>query len=479
MATINWPWAIILCTWSDMPVAPQPVSFYQDLYTRNGAGGLCDYWRAVSSNTIDLTGSQVFGWFPMSHASSELVNLHFPGDRATLVQWGKDTANANGVNLTLFRQVLVVMNYGVDHGAANNGVLIVHHDPAVCEFGFISHEMGHGFGLPHSYAAPNIVYGDGWDVMSWQTTTWNFPISFQGAQGLATVGLNARNLQALNCVPAGRTYFPAQPDFSHFISLDPLNQTPIGNHGFLIASLSPTATNPVRTNGSVFTAEFRQPLSWDQAIPQAAVIIHEIRTDGLSYLQPGEWGQFTATQTFVTPDPKLFIYIASIDNTAGFASLRIWDIPEGCLRKEDNNPKVYLIQNGQKRWVTSPQVLTALGKTWADVRPVPDHGLDSISNGPDVVLLSVSVSPYPIHANRSVTLTVSASDVTSGAAVAGQVVIDDGSVFNTNTAFTHIFRTKRKLVSTDPRQFEIIYPKGLVRAAGYPDTAIDFGFPDL
>ena len=114
------------------------------------------------------------------------------------MQWGIDAAAANGVNLGPFRSVLVVHNYGVDHGAAGNGLLIVHQDPALCEFGFICHEMGHGHGLPHSFAAnPDFEYGDGWDVMSFATTTFQFPITFNGTQGAATVGLNARNLEAL------------------------------------------------------------------------------------------------------------------------------------------------------------------------------------------------------------------------------------------------------------------------------------------
>jgi hypothetical protein len=29
-----------------------------------------------------------------------------------------------------------------------------------------------------------------------------------------------------------------------------------------------------------------------------------------------------------------------------------------------------------------------------------------------------------------------------------------------------------------PPEFEVVYPIGIVRAAGFPDTPIDFGFPD-
>jgi hypothetical protein len=330
----------------------------------------------------------VFGWFTMNHASSEVNQLHFPGDRSTLVQWGLDTAVANGVNLAAFPSVLIVQNFGVDHGAAGNGILIVHQNPTLCEFGFIAHEMGHGFGLPHSNSAnPDMVYGDGWDVMSFATTTFQFPIQFRGTQGDATVGLNARNLEALNAVPTGRAWIPAAPDFSAQIILDPLNQPPIGNHGALIAKLPANATQPPRVNGSSYMVEFRRRAGWDRNIPEDAVLIHEVRSNGLSYLQPAVWGRFTNGTEFVTPDPKVFIRVVSIDSALGTATLRVWDIPEGSLRKEDSKPKVFLIQGGKKRWITSPQVLFALGKTWADVRVVPDGGLSTLPDGPDVNLL--------------------------------------------------------------------------------------------
>jgi hypothetical protein len=476
MATINWPWAIVLCCFRDVPQVPQNPDYYEDLFTRNGTGGLCDYWRSVSCNSLDLTGSQVFGWFTMNHASAEVNQLHFPGDRSTLVQWGVDTAAVNGVNLAAFRSVLIVQNFGVDHGAAGNGVVIVHQDPTLCEFGFIAHEMGHGFGLPHSNSAnPDMVYGDGWDLMSFATTTFQFPIQFRGAQGAATVGLTARNLEALNAIPIGRSWISNTPDFSARIAFDPLNQPAIGNHGALIVKISAAATTPPRANGSAYTIEFRRKAGWDRNIPEDAVLIHEVRSNGLSYLQPGIGGRFTSGQEFVTPDPKVFVRVESIDSVLGTATVRVWDIPEGSLRREDSKPKVYLIEGGKKRWVTSPQVLFALGKTWADVRMVPDGGLNSIPDGTDINLLQIKVTPYPVPINRAVTLTVAANNGSTGSPVAGKVHIDRQVVANTNASFTHTFVPKRR---GRPPEQELIYPKGNVTATGYPDISIDFGFPE-
>ena len=247
----------------------------------------------------------------------------------------------------------------------------------------------------------------------------------------------------------------------------------------MIAKIPANATRPTRANNSSYTIELRRKAGWDRSIPEDAVLIHEVRNDGLSYLQPGIWGRFTAGQEFTTPDPKVFLRVAAIDPVTGTATLRLWDLPEGSLRKEDSKPKVYLIENGTKRWITSPQMLAALGKSWADVRAVPDGGLASIPDGPDMNVLTVSVTPYPVRTNTAVTVTVNAHDLATGSAIAGQVLVDGKVVANTNAAFAYTFRTKRRLISKNPPEWEVTYPEGVVRTSGYPETSIDFGFPDV
>ena len=125
-------------------------------------------------------------------------------------------------------------------------------------------------------------------------------------------------------------------------------------------------------------------------------------------------------------------------------------------------------------------MLSALGKTWADVRAVPDGALTGIADGPDVNLLTVSVTPHPVPLSRQVSVTVSAADMTSGTAVPGTVIVDGVALGPTGTPFTHTFQPHRVLIpGTRPPEWDITYPSGLVRAAGYPDAPIDFGFPDL
>jgi hypothetical protein len=471
MASNLFRWAIVLCRFNDKPNETRAREYYEDFFTKNGGGGACDYWRAVTHNSLDLSDSQVFGWFEMNHASSELNQLVFPGQRGSLVQWGREAAAAHGVDLSPFHNVLVVHNFGIDHGAANNGIIIAHADPNLCEFGFICHEMGHGHGLPHSFSAnPDFEYGDGWDLMSFATTTSQFEIDFQGARGAATVGLNARNLEALNAVPARRLWSPAGPDFSESLVLQPLNQMPLGRRGYLVAKLWPSSSAPARANGSSYSVEFRRRVGWDRAIPRDAVLVHELRADGRSFL-PVMGLNLVAGEQFVTPDPQLFVRVVSIDAATESASVRIWDLPEGSLRREDSKPKVYLIASGTKRWVTSAQALFSLGKTWADVRLVPDGSLSSLPDGPDFSWVEVSVAPYPVPVkNGPVSVTFSATDGVTGAPIAGQVKQGGAVIGDTNTTFSHNFHAHRVRVEG---QWELIVAPVTVDLPGYAERMVD------
>jgi hypothetical protein len=117
-------------------------------------------------------------------------------------------------------------------------------------------------------------------------------------------------------------------------------------------------------------------------------------------------------------------------------------------------------------------MLFGIGKTWADVRVVPDAGLSGIPDGPDLYLMTVSVTPYPVPVNRAVSVKFTATD-SAGNPVAGTVKSDGTVIGNTNTRFSHTFKTTRRLLGGE---WEITYPFVTVNAPGYPEMDVDCGW---
>src|SRR5215469_5042916 len=137
--------------------------------------------------------------------------------------------------------------------------------------------------------------------------------------------------------------------------------------------------------------------------------------------------------------------------------------PDGALRQELGDPRVYLIQGGQKRWVVNQATLQLIQETTGRiVRPVAAGGLGSVATGPYIAALDVTTTPHPPVLDIPVEITVSAADPLTQAAVAGEVFIAGAQVGTTGTPFSYTF--------TD-------YPQGEVVATGYVPTPIDFGFP--
>jgi hypothetical protein len=451
-------WAIVLCKFADISAERKPIGWYEDYYGNPAAGGATAYWQTVTNGVVDISGSPVFGWFTMTHSTTELASMSFPGDRWKLAQWGRDTAQANGVDLSKFKQVVTVMNFSCDSGAVGipGDVVIGHGDPRYTDPGFVCHEMGHGFGLVHSWAAnPDQEYGDGFDLMSFNTTTFDFPEVVEGVIGWATVGLNAHNLEALGALGpvAGPT---SSSDYSDPLVLNALTQSPRILAGAFTAFQIPQA------DGSVYQVEARRKAQWDRAIPaDNVVIINQVRTNGLCYLVPHAGAYFTTGQTFTTPDPLVVVYVGAPNGDQ--MQIWVWDLPDGALRQELGDPRVYLIQGGQKRWVVNQATLQLIQETTGRiVRPVPAGGLGSVATGPYIAALDVTTTPHPPPLDIPVEITVSATDPVTQAPVTGEVLIAGAQAGTTGTPFSYTF--------TD-------YPQAVVVAAGYVTTPIDFGFP--
>ncbi len=62
------------------------------------------------------------------------------------------------------------------------------------------------------------------------------------------------------------------------------------------------------------------------------------------------------------------------------------DISDGAiLAKNPNLAPVYLVDNGQKRWITSPAVMDKFYFSWNTIQSVPNIVLSFVSSGSDII----------------------------------------------------------------------------------------------
>jgi hypothetical protein len=155
--------AVLLCRLrADTPVERQPREYFEDLFVNNSEDGLNRYWQDASHGNISLNGSQVFGWreLPQTLADFQGISNRVERIRKAAEHFAKE--GNNQVDFRSFSGIIVVTDQDVDLTAPRGRptfslneedrpyrVVICSQDNTLEA---IAHEMGHSFGLDHSFS---------------------------------------------------------------------------------------------------------------------------------------------------------------------------------------------------------------------------------------------------------------------------------------------------------------------------------------
>lgn len=273
------PWVSLLCKFEDVPAEPEPVSYFEDMLS-SSYPGQDHYWREQSYDLANIEGSAVAGWYVLPQPRSYYV-YDRDGDGDVDLDWGRAaddcTAVADadvyfpdfvGINL-MFNDVLDCCAWGGGWWTTLDGVTRMWYmtwEPpwGYANSGVISHEMGHGFGLPHSSGDYGQTYDNQWDVMS---DVWSncIPHPTFGCLGQHTISYHK---DSLGWVGSDKRFL-APTGTQATITLEQLALPQTGN--YLMAHI-PILDSPTH----FYTLEARRNTGYDAKLPGQAVIIHDV-----------------------------------------------------------------------------------------------------------------------------------------------------------------------------------------------------------
>ena len=275
------PWVSVLCKFADVPAEPHDVSYFVGMYGSTYPG-LDHYWREVSYDIANVTGSAVAGWYVLPQPRSHYV-YDQDGDGEPELDWNRaandctDVADPDvyypdfvGINL-MFNDLLDCCAWGGGWYDTLDGVSRLWYmtwEPpwGYGNVGVIAHEMGHGFGLPHSSGNYGQTYDNQWDVMSdvWSNCS-NSSDPVYGCLGQHTISYHK---DLLGWVAPGLEF--VVPTGTHAtLTLEQLALPETSN--YLMARI-PIADSTTR----FYTVEARRKVGYDVKLPGEAVIIHEV-----------------------------------------------------------------------------------------------------------------------------------------------------------------------------------------------------------
>ncbi|MDW8110787.1 MAG: hypothetical protein RMJ96_04200 [Candidatus Bipolaricaulota bacterium] len=272
------PWVNLLCKFSDIPAEPQPLSYFEGLMG-NAYPQLDHYWRQVSYNTINLTGSASRNWKTLPHPRSHYmtgtsINLTALFNDCTAIH-DADVYFPNfvGINL-MFNETLegpCNCAWGGSRTATLDGVTknyrVTWEPPwGYNNQGVLAHEMGHGWGWPHSSGPYGATYDSRWDVMS---DLWGNCPPYHPTYGCVGQGTISYHLGVLApWIPSSRIFVPALNTVTT-IEIERLHQ-PLSGTSYLMARI------PIPNSSQFYTVEARRLTGYDGNLPGEAIIIHHV-----------------------------------------------------------------------------------------------------------------------------------------------------------------------------------------------------------
>ncbi|WP_202845348.1 hypothetical protein [Luteimonas saliphila] len=336
-------WITVACRFSDIAEEQKPVTFFRDQYG-DAPGQLGHYWREVSYDKIHLTGSDARGWYALPHPRSHYVTEEDGEKDADLTALFNDCTAAADADVD-FSQVIginLMFNGDLDGYAWGGGRCTTLDGVNRCwsstwnppwsfnNLAPLAHEMGHGYGLPHSDNSDgdDDTYDNPWDVMS---DGWSNAVR-DTTYGSRPKHINILQRDRLGWVDAARKRTIAAGSARTRLAVDYASlPLPTAGNGLpdnirMLVLQTPQSPDPYR--GTWYTVEARRPIGdYEGRLAGDAIIIHRVGSDYRyeAESQDSDWppadtannegSMFKVGEAWVSPDGLFSVYVESTTAT--------------------------------------------------------------------------------------------------------------------------------------------------------------------
>jgi M6 family metalloprotease-like protein len=330
-------WATILCRFADSAGAtPHPIEWFNTLMLGTTAPGLEHYWRELSFDNVNLIGSAVHGWYTLPQPRSyyvygspaQLDHQRAANDCTAVADADVYFPDFVGINL-MFNGDLDGYAWGGSWTLTRDGMPKNYRMTWLPPWGYenqgpVGHEMGHGFGLPHSSGPYSATYDSRWDVMS---DIWGNCPPYDPTYRCVGPHTISYHKDILGWIPSAQKYV-AVPGTSQTITMERLGQ-PTSGTSYLMAQI------PIGGSTTQFyTVEVRRFAGYDAKLPGEAVVIHRVdatRSDRDAQVvdpdvngNPDDAGAMWVTaETFVDPANGITVSVISSDATSSQVSIQV------------------------------------------------------------------------------------------------------------------------------------------------------------